>query len=251
MAVFRLRRTVLASFASFVVLSGPVRSQEVDGGSVSIDWRAPSSCPERAQVEGDVIRLLGGTERDRSDAEPFVARADVVQQADGRWHLVLSTLEEGRPGTQERSAESCAALANATALIVGMMIDPEIMTRLDGSDAAEERKRAPATAGTRTEARPTRAPPSPRPRRSASWRGFAGPVLATHTGLAPRWPLAGGVRLGRCPGRSLIGLEGLYSPKTVGQSPVDPALRGRFSLVTAGVRWCQTSRGRSYPLGPS
>jgi hypothetical protein len=205
-----------------------------------MDWRAPSECPGHSQVEGDVYRLLGSAKH--SPRAPVVARADVVEQPDGRWHVVLSTLKEGRSGRRELEAESCAALASATALILAMMIDPEAMRRADADTVVGGSRPVPAAAGPRRT--PGRAPVP-----SSPWRGFAGPVAAVHAGLAPRWPAAAGARLGVGSGRSRVDLQGLYSTETLGQSDEDPALRGRFALWSAGLRLCRTNGAQAVALG--
>ena len=247
MATLDVSRALFFGFAWLVALSGPARAQERDRGPVSIDWRAPSGCPDRFWVQRDVYRLLGGKDRGLGAAH-LSARADVVERADGRWQVVLSTLRAGRRGKRELTAESCAAVASATALIVAMMIDPHAIAWAEASDSAARSELAPAAVPARAPPSRDRAPPAVRPTRSP-WRGFAGPVLALHTGLAPGWPLAGGARLGLRSGGSAVSLQGLYSPNTLGRSQEDPALRGRFAVLTAGLRGCQTSAGQVLKWG--
>jgi len=81
-----------------------------------VRWRAEGDCPSEEQVRAEVARLLGGVIPDEAPAVD--AR---VERAANAWRLRLRVGEEGE---RRLEAASCALLAEATALIVALAIDP-------------------------------------------------------------------------------------------------------------------------------
>jgi hypothetical protein len=110
------------------------------GGLVALDWVAPDGCPDAAHVELEVERLLA----DVSVAGgPYLeADAQVRQDQTGVWNVELRTRGRQGPGLRRVSAESCRALADATALILALAIDPDRVAR----DRAAEQPPAPPRA---------------------------------------------------------------------------------------------------------
>src|SRR6266849_6126167 len=92
-----------------------------DGGApgLEVDWVAPAECPTRAWVEAEVMRVAGGVKVPAR--QQFKVRAAVQKAQDGRYNVVVSTIQDGWSGTRELDAASCEELASSTALIVGMM----------------------------------------------------------------------------------------------------------------------------------
>jgi hypothetical protein len=112
---------------------------------VALAWRAPDPCPTEASVRLEVARLLAGSSASgMADAE--------VMRAGTRWRVALSM----NGGERHLEAASCKALADATALIVAMAVDPERVaanraapdaspTREDGGDPRADDARAEAS----------------------------------------------------------------------------------------------------------
>jgi hypothetical protein len=86
---------------------------------VDLAWNAPDGCPPRDAVLAEVSRVLGGSTSRRS-----TVRADVARLAPERWAVHLVTDVEGTAGERSFEADSCVALASATALIVAWTVDP-------------------------------------------------------------------------------------------------------------------------------
>jgi hypothetical protein len=84
--------------------------------AVDLTWNAPPDCPDREVVVNEISRLLGGTQPDR----PLPVQAAASQLADGRWSMYLST----PAGERSFEGDSCARLADATAVIIALMIVP-------------------------------------------------------------------------------------------------------------------------------
>lgn len=81
-----------------------------------VRWRAEGDCPSEGQVRGEVARLLGGVIP--GEAPAVDAR---VERAANAWRLRLRV---GAESERRLEAASCALLAEATALIVALAIDP-------------------------------------------------------------------------------------------------------------------------------
>jgi hypothetical protein len=89
---------------------------------VDLAWRVPAECPPREAVLGEVARLLAAS-HERTHA---TARADVVHDERGRWRAALSVDARGAHGERTLEAESCPAIASATALIIAVAVEGEI-----------------------------------------------------------------------------------------------------------------------------
>jgi hypothetical protein len=91
-------------------------------GTLTFSWQAPTGCPSRGQVSGEIARLLGGEIRVPQGGD-ITARAAVEHGL--TWSLAMDTELAGRPGRRSLEAASCQDLANAAALIIALMIDPD------------------------------------------------------------------------------------------------------------------------------
>jgi len=115
---------------------------------VPLSWNAPPGCPSVTAVLAEVERNLAASGERRA---AFLAVVNVSEQPKGIWQAHLGV--EARGGRAERTfeAESCAAIASATALIVALAAQVG-----DGGQAADageplvaarqdDRRAAPAT----------------------------------------------------------------------------------------------------------
>ena len=83
---------------------------------IDLEWDAPPGCPDASDVAARI--------EVRADAHPVTARA-VIVESDGAWLLTLDI--EGAAGADRRTleGESCAALADAAALLIGVATGPD------------------------------------------------------------------------------------------------------------------------------
>jgi hypothetical protein len=145
-----------------------------------LDWVAPQECPNAAQVRAVVPRYL--RHPPPQDAALSV-RADVRRDESGIWHATLRTRWGEVEGERALEAESCRALADSTALIIALILDPEALETPEAATGVEPPAPRPGPA------RPT-PPPRREPRarpvpRGLELRGIVGPVLSFDTGLLP------------------------------------------------------------------
>jgi hypothetical protein len=84
-----------------------------------VDWHAPPGCPDAAYVNGK----LAAFEHRMSTPPGLTARADVSRGPSGDWRVDLR-LSEGTPaGRRSMTSTSCAALADAVALVLALAAD--------------------------------------------------------------------------------------------------------------------------------
>lgn len=108
--------------------SGPVQAQDSSkdntGSAVNLTWIAPETCPKRSALIGEIEELVG---RPLQTIEKLSikATATVNQKDNETWVLRLRTREQNAKGERELVADSCETLAQATALILALSIDPK------------------------------------------------------------------------------------------------------------------------------
>ena len=224
-----------------------------------LDWSAPPECPSAAEVARAARDLAA------PGAQPkLTARVEVSEVEAGRWHVHIEDTLGGRSWSRDLEAESCEALANATALILaaaGAVETPGPRANVetvdpgsrDGDGAATRGTTAgPTTASSQTTAPSLSLEPSStpstgvaaprneqpfttRPSGAASpWASFrAAPMFSCETGLLPH-PAPGNPRAGvGVPSALRIEPEaGMWAMEsgTVAASPADG---GRFQLMAA------------------
>lgn len=186
--------------------------------SVDFRWDAPvEGCPSEAAVQAELERLLGGS-LDEMEARRLTVIARVRAEDDGTWDARLWTVTPEETRYREIRDASCALVADASALIAAMIIDPaalaaadaEVKTAADSAESAsvevdaapeETREESQASAeSSEVEPEPAPAPepvqptsvsePEPRTRRlRASVQANGGiafdgrPALGPHVGL--------------------------------------------------------------------
>lgn len=139
----------LASAGLLLAIALAPSHARADAG-IALDWRAPAECPSADQVMAKVDRLLGN--RTARPAAPIAVVASVAR--DGSSFRVRIEARRAETQVRELKGASCTAVANATALILAMMIDPSVASADADAGAAEKAPAAPAD---------THAPSAPKP----------------------------------------------------------------------------------------
>jgi hypothetical protein len=114
------RALFCAGLLGTTVFLGAARA-EAAPVSFSLTWDAPPACPDAAYLRAQVETLLAGAP---SLLARVVARAEVSQRDDGMWTVRLTTDRDGTLGERFLEADACRSLADATALVVALTIDP-------------------------------------------------------------------------------------------------------------------------------
>ncbi len=84
---------------------------------VALIWNAPEGCPTTQAILDEVEKTLAGSAK---DVALIAAVVNVPAPSDGRWRARLVIQTHGKRAERQFEAESCEALALATALIVGL-----------------------------------------------------------------------------------------------------------------------------------
>jgi hypothetical protein len=118
--------------AALVLPWAPAPASASDAGSlIDLEWIAPDGCPDAATIGREVDRLRADL---TSAAHPYLrAHAEVQKEKSGQWRMELRTTSPQGPGHRTVRAESCRALADATALILALALP------VDSEPAAEDR----------------------------------------------------------------------------------------------------------------
>jgi len=123
MALARTRSVLLSGLSALLFAAPAVAASS----PVKLRWTAPPSCPQAADVEREIDRLLG----ERSAGEtPLEVTGAVRRDEAGRYRVRLEIKGEDGPSSREVDASSCAALGDAAALIIAMTIDPDAVAEI-------------------------------------------------------------------------------------------------------------------------
>ena len=224
-------------------------------GSLTLEWRAPAECPAGKTVEREVSRLLGGAPA----ALPLTAVAEVTHD-DARWRVQLRTRSAENTGDRAIESDSCGELADATALVLAMAIDPARVaaTRAAPVASAPDAGIDPLTSvkvtppSTPATAPPTPAatePPSAPPRPPPPRKTFAiGPYLLGDVGTLPNPGVGPALAFAWTPGALRIQLKALFFPANTARLPFSRG--GTFELFGADASGCYEVLLGVFELGP-
>ena len=230
----------LGAAAPMWLASGRARAQEPP--RVELLWTADPSCPSGDAVVAAVDALVRGSPA----KDLIVARAEVTHP--GSWRLLLETRAGARVGKRTVAADTCEQLADATALILALMIDPSAALKRPEPIAPLPRVEpppvaAPPTAPALPAASPVPEPVTPLP--AAPSRGPLPELAVAVTAVADVGTLPGpalGVGAG---GGLLVGpyrfnTDITYFPTRTGRLATLPAAGGEFTLVAAALVACRS-----------
>jgi len=233
--------TLMAGVAAW--LGGPASLSAAEVDPVALVWIAPAGCPSSDAVHDQIEKALGVSVKELAP----VAAVVTVSPAVGSWQASLTLHSHGQRSVRAYDAETCDALADATALIVALAAegqDPAPSGRASPESLAAERAgggKAAVSAG---------APPV--------WTGSSTAVQVSATfddGTMP-YSFAPGIELGA--GRAwdasfwrlrLLGGASYYFTQTGGGGMNDGYL-GTYRFVSLAARACATAVLGPFEVGP-
>ena len=109
------------------VLGRALPANASEKAEFTLSWQAPADCPSPGDVRAEVVRLLGGQVRLPAGRD-FKASAQVAHAQ--TWSVSIETELAGRAGRRAIDAASCQDLADATAMVLALAIDPNIAATL-------------------------------------------------------------------------------------------------------------------------
>lgn len=125
----------LVALGLVAALPGASAQSGVVESLVTLQWSAPpEACPDAVYVYGEIGRLLGGASATAEDAH-VAARARVEPTKTG-YRVELATTVAGMKGSRTLDAQTCKGAANATALILALMVNPARVTSAAASTSS-------------------------------------------------------------------------------------------------------------------
>jgi hypothetical protein len=215
--------------AGIALLGWPQPIGAEPSATFRFSWAAPEDCPSQPQVQAEIAGLVGGNiQLHEGDLE---AKATVSHGP--LWAADLTTQHAGQTGRRTIEAPTCQAAADAIALILALLIDPDAV-------AANSRAPAPAIPSV---------PESPKPTQrelgflvSFHAQGRIGTLPATDLGL--------GVGLGFAGMRWRTDLRFSYSLRRDRVASLPSGASGRFNITAGSVTECLNLGRRRWRLGP-
>jgi hypothetical protein len=228
--------------------------------SVDVTWIAPAECPDEASLHAAIAWMLGHP-LEADVTEPFSASA-VVEPISGGYRVLIETRSHSGEGRRALQAATCVELADATAVILALAINPALEMPTSAPPAAEPPEPVPPEP---TSPEPTSPEPTPPPEppsepdapsldRSATtgarWALGLGAVLDTNVITVPTFGLESELALTIGNVRASLRI-GFHPPHHRTASGGSLAQGGAVMLGTAGLRACRPFRpSRRTSLGP-
>ncbi|MCB9751927.1 MAG: hypothetical protein H6713_18285 [Myxococcales bacterium] len=103
-----------------LLVAAPLLFATGDAPASALEWRAPAPCPTQVELDARVRQL---TAVERASAAPVHARARVVV-TDGVYSVVLELRSPTGASRRELHSASCELLAQASALLYAIAVDP-------------------------------------------------------------------------------------------------------------------------------
>jgi hypothetical protein len=220
------------------------RADEGDGFIFS--WRSPEGCPAASAVEVEIDNLLGGPAAARA-RDSLRVRATVERGV--QWFVTLETESKSASGHRTIEAATCLGLANATALIVALMIDPDAVAARSGQ--------VPVVAPPMAPPAPPAVIPAPAPKKPSassvrSTSVLAGAAASGNAGVLPSPDVGASLSVGvlgprwRVEARAAYGLRWVHSDTLA----TPPGAFGRFSFLAGTLAGCWTFTQPRFEVGP-
>jgi hypothetical protein len=195
----------------------------------SFDWSAPNECPSQQQVQTEIARLLGGEiqlHEGALEAKSTISHGPL-------WVADLTTKHAGQIGHRSIEAPSCKAAADAIALIVALLIDPDAVS----SNSAVSEPEVPLV------------PESPKSnQRELAF--LAGLHAQGRTGTLPGADLGLGLGVGVASARWRTDVRGTYGLVRDQSASLPSGASGRFSIATGSLTECFNLGQRRWGFGP-
>lgn len=239
----------LAAVSCALGVSEATTASAAEPEPVALEWKAPADCPRGSDVVAEVDRILENSSSVKP-SQPIHATAQVSY--DGARYQVRLQIETAQgSSTRDIHSSSCRAVADASALVLALVIDPNARPPEPAPAPAPEKAPAPKPVQRRPpgRARPLRPTlrPTPRPAPvSVHALAWVGADLGSLPALAPMFGAGAGVQVGAQ--RFELGAE--LWPERFGGVAGSATTGGEFSMLAGSLRTCRSLLSGKLELGP-
>jgi hypothetical protein len=191
---------------------------------IELRWDAPAGCPDLDAVRAGIARGVPSTP---TSTEPLYAGVAVSVDDVAHWRAALELRGVDWTATRALKGPSCAAVADAAELVIGMAL----------TSALEAREVVVASPPPPAAARPTPSSPT----LALAFVGDAGALPSAAPG--------GALSFGWHRARVFLDVRGSLFASRAGTLAVEPDAGGRVSLASLDARGCYLW-GRTVSMGP-
>lgn len=211
------------------LLARPQSVAAEPSGTFRFSWAAPEDCPSQPQVQAEIARLVGGNlQLHEGDLE---AKATVSHGPS--WAANLTTQYAGQAGRRTIEAPSCQAAADAVALILALLIDPDAV-------AASSRASEPGIPSV---------PESPRTN-ERELEFMAGIHAQGRIGTLPGADIGLGLGVGVASARWRTDVRWSYGLRRDQVASLPSGASGRFNITAGSVTECLALGQKRWRFGP-
>ena len=218
----------LAGALGCALVGSPCSASDEPPGMLKFTWDAPADCLSAERVRMEISRLLHGDTRIRQggdlDVRVTVKNGDI-------WSADLSTLHAGQTGRRFIEAPSCQSVADASALIIALMIDPDAVAGVLQGPKENVPPSASQSAG------------------HQSMEILAGPHVQGRIGTLPGADIGLGIGVGLTGRRWRTDLRWTYGLKNQ-VATLPSGASGRFGIMTGSLSACLNLGQERPAFGP-
>ncbi len=205
---------------------------QAERSGLLLEFSAPAGCPGRAQVLDEIASLVRADRHGGSGR--LLAQASVERRAARHFELHVVLTREGARDERSVPAESCAAAAHAVALLVALVLDPQLMSA------------APSPPPTAASVRA-----APRERPGARPTLELGAALSLDSAVSPQVAVGPALQAGVGWGRLHLALRGRYLlPSSARHDGPSGLFDASFTLADGSLSACHLWASQSLALGP-
>lgn len=113
----------LASLALALIAVGEASPSQADDSVLRLTWDAPPGCPDLANQRDEIRRRIGAS--GRTPSTPVIAHGAIRAAPSGGYELLLRTSVDGTQGERLLAGNDCHQLAEAAALVLALLINPD------------------------------------------------------------------------------------------------------------------------------
>jgi hypothetical protein len=210
---------------------------------VTLSWNAPAACPDVSAIFAEVHRLLGSSAASSQEEDRAVSATATVTHTRQAWKVDLQAVGEDQdqaPVRRTFHTDSCADLANATALVLAMMVNPSKVAKAAAESAQPKAAESPPPAPPLPDRAAQTQPPLREPTRlvHGTMAVLSVADVGTFSQVGFGAGIAAGAVLGRFRAELTASAEPTHDVQLTGGATPHQGVGGKVRSLRAGGRAC-------------